>query len=394
MPIALEPLLHQRLDNLSSAATEFVQFASALGNTFDIDQLSRTLDWSMEAFESAKSEATDKAILNRLTKGEYSFAHQLYQEICYESMVRSRKRKIHSVIYANLINANSSTPSSHGAQLLAHHAQEAGNLELALDHLWQACTQAIAAAAIRTAQSLYRRAVLICDQIGEAADIRKIKFASLVFDALHQLAAHQETLDVFKAARSKDFSKLSENEEILIRANIATIQWISGSPIEAYEEAKKAIEMARRANYLPLTSYACFAMANLEHSRGEIKRSVSRLKKMADIFAGDNAAIRFGQTITLPGVMLRAFASWYAVDLGDLSLADQLESEARQIADQENHGYSKTLCNLALGYRLYRTEKYDRATEILSEAYSTCIDESFFGIASITAGWAAALLQK
>lgn len=396
MPLALEPLLHQKFDSLSTPAGEFVQFASALGNTFNIGQLRETLDLPSNAFQAALAETVDKAVLTRLGNGVFVFAHHLYQEICYDSMVRSRKREIHGKIYSTLSQSKKSSDDSfadsNSPQILAYHAQEAGNLELALQHLWQACTQAIATSAIRTAQNLYRRAAFICDQLGGEAEIRKIKFASLVFDALHQLAAHEEILDVFQSARDRDFEGLSENEEVLIRSNIATIQWILGAPEEAFKEAVTAIEMAERLNYLPLTTFANFAMANIDHSRGNIRKSVDRLTKTAGVFTGKNAALRFGQTITLPGVMSRAFASWYAVDLGDIKLAEKLEFEARQIAEQENHGYSKTLCDLALGYRLYRTGVYDQASDVLVRAYNACIEESFFGIAPMSAAWAGACL--
>jgi class 3 adenylate cyclase/tetratricopeptide (TPR) repeat protein len=395
MPLALEPLLHQKFDNLSAPADEFVQFASALGNTFNIGQLRETLDLPNDVFQAALAETVDKAVLTRLGNGVFVFAHHLYQEICYDSMVRSRKREIHGKIYSILSQSNfpdDSLTDSYGPQILAYHAQEAGELERALDHLWQACTQAIATAAIRTAQSLYRRAAFICDQIGSKADPRKVKFASLVFDALHQLAAHEETLEVFQSARAQNFRGLSVNEEILIRSNIATIQWILGAPEEAFEQAQKAIEMAERLNFLPLTTYAGFTMANVDHSRGNIRKCVDRLTNLASGFTGKNAAIRFGQTITLPGVMTRTFASWYAVDLGNILLAEKLEAEARQIAEQENHGYSKTLCDLALGYRLYRTDMCGPAASVLVRTYKACIEESFFGIAPMAAAWAGAAL--
>lgn len=395
MPLALEPLLHQKFDNLTSSAGELVQYASALGNTFKLTQLRQTLDWSGFVFEAALTESVDKAILSRLANGECVFAHQLYQEACYNSMVRSRKREIHANIYTTLMCADLSDTAwadSYGPQIMAYHAQEAGKLDLALDHLWQACTQAIATAAIRTAQSLYRRAVYICDQLGAEADARKIKFASLVFDALHQLAAHEEILEVFQSAREINFEGFSENEEILIRSNIASIQWISGAPEEAYEEAQKALRLAERVNYMPLTTIAGFTMANIDHSRGHVRKCVDRLTQIASLFDGSSSSLRFGQTITLPGVMTRAFASWYAVDLGDVGLAENLESKARQIAMQENHGYSKTLCDLALGYRLYRIGAHDQAADVLERAYTSCIEESFYGIAPMAAAWAGAAL--
>lgn len=395
MPLALEPLLHQKFDTLSRKTGELVQFASALGNRFNENQLKEILQWSEETFDSALDESINKSIFTRIEDGVSVFDHHLYQEICYDSMVRSRKRSIHQQIYTTLSTSKNNTESrghSYEPQILAYHAQEAGNLSLALDHLWQACLQAIATAAIRTAQSLYRRAEFICDQIGVDAWTRKVKFASLVFDALHQLAAHQEVLEVFQSARTQNFEGLSENEQVLIRANIASIQWISGRPIEAYEEAKAAITKAERIDVLPLKAFASFAMANVEHSQGHIRKSIERLTTVAAPFTGKFAATRFGQTITLPGVMLRAFASWYAVDLGDIALAEKLEAEARQIAKQENHGYSKTLCDLALGYRCYRVEDYDRAASVLSRAHKDCMEESFFGISSIASGWAGASL--
>jgi tetratricopeptide (TPR) repeat protein len=396
MPLALEPLIHSKFDKLSPSALSLAQYASALGNKVSETQLMQTVNLPDEDVKKGLAEIFEAKLLRKSNSGSLSFEHHLYQEICYNSMVRNRKREIHRKIY-NEISVRAEKTGAHsvayGSQILAYHAQKAGLLPEALDHLWQACTQAIATSAIRTAQSLYHRAVAICDQIGEDRQLRKLKFASLVFDALHQLAAHEEVLDVFEAARDRSFIGLKRTEEIVVRANIATILWISGKPDRAFPEAELALKLAEELDFIPVSAFANYAMANIEFVHGEIRKSVNRLTRISDIFVGDMAALRFGETITLPGVTCRTFASWYAVDLGELELAEKLENEAREIAVNQDHGYSKTLCDLAKGYKLYRTDKFKEASKFLTRAYSSCINESFFGLAPIAASWASSSLM-
>lgn len=134
--------------------------------------------------------------------------------------------------------------------------------------------------------------------------------------------------------------------------------------------------------------YADFILANIEYSTGSLRMSVDRLRETSDRFKDEERATRFGQTIILPSVMYRAFASWYCVDLGELEEAEKFWSQGDAIASIEDHEYSKAICNMALGYRLYRTEKFLEASEILAGVYKSCLENSYLGIAPMVAGWA------
>lgn len=383
LPLALEPLLRLRFDDLTRQEKKLIDHACVLGSEFSRDDLEMVLGLGQERFSQILDRVVAKKLLFYTDDAHLSFEHRLYHDVCYNSLLRKKRRHIHLKIYQKFEDSYNVEP-----QLLAYHASEANNLDQALVHLWEACDLAIAQSAIRTVRSLYFRVVDICDQIGAEADYQKVKFALKTFDAFHQLTIQKDHLHIYEAALTATNFELSPAEKALVICNIAVIKWISEGDPDAIIEARQAFQMASALNYFPMICYSEFVLANIEFALGHVQAAVTRLQAMADKFGNESRATRFGHTIILPSVMYRAFASWYCVDLGDFDQATKLWEAANHIATREDHGYSKAICNMALGYRLYRMGNSEVAAPMLAKNYQTCLDNSYLGIAPMLAGWA------
>ena len=383
LPLALEPLIRQKIDELSTIEKNIVEHACVFGGDFVLSDCKAIMGLPEVDIEIGLKRLVEKKVFFYKKNDFIAFEHNLYREVAYKSLLRMRRRELHKKAYITLSKSQFVEP-----QILAYHASAANDSEAALRHLWKACDNAISQSAIRTVCNLYFRAIKLCDKISPSEDKQKIKFALKAFDAFHQLTLQGDLLEVYEGALECREYELEPEVEALVFCNLAVIKWIGGETITAIKDAQHALKLAHKINYFPMICYADFILANIEFSTGSLRMSVDRLRATSERFKNEERATRFGQTIILPSVMYRAFASWYCVDLGELEASEKFWATADKIAQIEDHEYSKSICNMALGYRLYRTDKFSEASEILTRVYKSCIENSYLGIAPMVAGWA------
>ena len=76
----------------------------------------------------------------------YTFKHALVRDIAYESLLKARRAELHAKVLAVL-----ETQGIRSFELMAQHAEAAGNDERALDFWEKASAQAMAAPALKEA---------------------------------------------------------------------------------------------------------------------------------------------------------------------------------------------------------------------------------------------------
>jgi len=398
-PLALEPLLRKRFEQLSSTEKKLIHDCCILGYEFPFSLLKTVSDLEENNFEIALNSLIEKKLLVKTSAKTLSFDHQVFQDVCYKSIIQPERRKRHLKVYETYMTLPkpeglSSQSSYIDPQHLAYHAEKSDQLELALDHLWTACGLAMGQSAISTVRSLYYRAIKICDKLGPSAEKRRVLFSLKAYDAFYQLTYDAELLGAFEQALQSSTCELTEAETALIHCNISVAKWIGGNSFEAVESVNLAQSIARKMDYFPMICYAEFSKANIEFALGDVKPAVDRLLSLIEPFEKGSAAKRFGQTVILPSVMYQTFASWYAVELGDISLSKNLWEKARHTADREDHGYSIALCDLALGYRLLREERFDKAADVLLRCHDLCFKGSYLGIIPMVSAWSSLALME
>jgi predicted ATPase len=133
IPSTLHGSLMARLDQLGAA--KFVaQVASAIGREFGFPLL-RAIAPLPEERLRAELVALEEAGLvrsNGSAVGEvFAFKHALVQEVAYETLLRSRRRELHTLI-AQMLQERFPQQARTTPELLAHHWTEAGNVERAV----------------------------------------------------------------------------------------------------------------------------------------------------------------------------------------------------------------------------------------------------------------------
>lgn len=387
VPLEIEPILRGRLEQLSAEAKTLVVHASVFGRESRLSDLQGVLDWTPDRVRAAYDESVEKGIFDTGETADPVFIHDLFQEVCYNGMMRRERRQIHERIYQHITTHYVSGSTFADWQVLARHAYEGGHAQLALKHMAKAFEDANNAGTFRTVRRLYIRAAEICDSLDDG-EFQKFGFAMLSFDATQRLLREAKLLPVFETALREYDQDLKPEEKILVRCHIGLIKWVSGNPKAALGYTGAALDLVKELHHPALEFYSSYVHACAEFATGHVKSAVRRLEREAQKLSGENAHKRWGQSISIPGVIVRAFGAWYAVDFGDMDLARRLHKEARIVADADTSVYAAILCDLAIGYVYYRNGEFRKAADLLEKSYIVT-DKSDHSLAPMTGAWAA-----
>ncbi len=155
VPNSVHGLVASRIDHLGPAAGLVVRTASALGRSFSSGLLSTALGRSViDDVDDAIEELVMANLFSVRLDGWYAFRHALIQEAVYDMLPEAQRRAIHATAYQVLLESASRQPA-----LLAYHAERAGFIAQALDHLEAAGTDAVRRAANQEAINLFTRAL-------------------------------------------------------------------------------------------------------------------------------------------------------------------------------------------------------------------------------------------
>ena len=199
---------------------------------------------------------------------------------------------------------------------LAHHAEAAALFEEALKHLWKACEEAIAIAAIETVHAIYRRARAICAQMGPPGAAPVARFALLAFDALQQLSLEQETRTDMLALTDGTVD-LGPDVRTIARINMALLEWIDGLRVAPGASSSPRSRACARPRF-PRRAYAELVSAYVDYSLAEPRKALDRLDRLTGQLRERHAGGEtFGAVVVIPHILALSFGAWFATDLGN-----------------------------------------------------------------------------
>ena len=181
IPSTLHGSLMARLDQLGAA--KFVaQVASAIGREFGYPLL-RAIAPLPEERLRAELAALEQAGLVRSTGSAvgdaFAFKHALVQEVAYETLLRSRRRELHTLI-AQVLQERFPQQTRNTPELLAHHWTEAGDVERAVSGWLAAGERASERSEYREAMGHLRRGVELVGRLADPVQRRDRELALLL----------------------------------------------------------------------------------------------------------------------------------------------------------------------------------------------------------------------
>ena len=152
IPASLQDSLLARLDRLAPIK-EVAQFAAAIGRDFSYDLLAAITPLTQEQLQAALERLTTAGLISPLPgppPHTYSFKHALVRDAAYDSMLRSRRHRLHGRIAAAL-RSHFAPAVEQNPELLALHLTEAGLHDQAIEAWLAAGLRAIERSATQEA---------------------------------------------------------------------------------------------------------------------------------------------------------------------------------------------------------------------------------------------------
>jgi len=205
LPGSIEAAVTSRIDNLSKEAKYVLKIASIIGRTFPqklLEAVVKDPDAYQHIDELESSEFCIKTIQEN--KAYYAFRHALFQEVAYNSLLKSERLIYHRVI-AEAIESNFKDEMDDYLSVLAYHYFKCEDNKKALQYSIQAGDASASLYANEAALSFYEQALSIADNDSIKADIlEKIADIKIIKGDFKTAAAN------FSDARAKYTGKLDK----------------------------------------------------------------------------------------------------------------------------------------------------------------------------------------
>jgi len=355
VPATVQAVLAARIDRLPPSVKHLLQSAAVIGKTVALTLLETVAE--MAALELRRGLAHLQAAeflyeTSLFPELEYTFKHALTLEVAYQSLLRERRRMLHSAVLAALETRN----REHGpvsVEVLAHHALRGELWESAASYLYRAGARAQAEARFGPAVDFYEAAADALRRLGEAADSRleldvllelwSTRISTNRVENLRELAARVEAL----ARRLQAGPRLAQVQVRQAQAIIVT-DAIPGELASALELARASAVGAETAD-LRTRSYASFVMAVAYRDMGRLEDAIREHDAGARLFATEAAGHEPGLVYPI-FVSLCGWRSEVEAALGRFDAALATGGEALRVAIEIRHSSSLAIANAFLGY--------------------------------------------
>ena len=215
VPAVVQGALQARLDRLDPSTREVLSLAAVIGRTFGLPLLERLVPHERLLPALSELQRLDLVVeTRRRPTPEYRFRHGLVQEVAYNSLVESARRKLHKRVGEALAELSRDS-ADEVWDLLARHFSEADDPEKAVEYLLKAGDAARRIYADQEAIEHYSRARAFLARLGDDRRARDTLFKmALAHHLAFNFEAAEELYDEAFCCRVEEPQPLEPTERI------------------------------------------------------------------------------------------------------------------------------------------------------------------------------------
>jgi predicted ATPase len=398
IPETLQDSLMARLDRLAPVR-EIAQIGAAVGREFSYSLLRVLVGHDETALKHALAQLEQAGLV--FCRGEppeavYSFKHALVRDAAYESMLKSRRQKLHGQIARGLEERFADIVVSQ-PEIVAHHFTEAGLVEPAIDYWLTAGQQAARRSANAEALNHLARGLELLPNIDDAK--LRNKFELLLQTSLgHSLRAIKGwSIDSVKHAytRALQLCKESGFDEHTLPAVFGLWTWnfLRAALREAHVLAEHLVNTAEKAGDTVFKVLAHEALGFTLFAQGQFAPAHAALERSIGMCEDSKAVAYLDLSAQDPRVHVRLYDGMALWLLGYPDQALRICAEARRYADTSQHPFSEAMAQtISLRVHQFRGEAALVARQA-NAAIALCEEHGFvhyLAMALILRGWASA----
>jgi class 3 adenylate cyclase len=369
IPTTLQASLVARLDRLG-AGKDVAVIGAAIGRDFSHELIAAISALAPADLDAAFERlAASRLVSRRGTPPDatYSFKHALVRDAAYATMLRSRRRELHSSIAKVLVEGFPAL-AERQPEVVAQHYTEAGLALEAIGYWVKAGRLAYPRAANREAAEFFEQALHLLDALPEiretleqGIDIR-MDLGNALFPLLERprMGEHLHQAEVL-ARRLGDQIRLARVAAWLTNQRLAV-----GAYDEAFSFAQEALTIARALGDGSLGMVATCHVVSVHLMKGELSEAASLIER-TDVPAG--VGLKPGDVVITPAFLKLLFAD-VLCQLGRFDEAFGHAEVALQIAEAADHPVTLGFALFELGRAHLRRGDLPRATRVLER----CLD--------------------
>jgi DNA-binding CsgD family transcriptional regulator len=362
LPPTVRDAVLARAAALSSAARRLLDVVSLVPARVEL--------WLLEAVAPAEIEQLDACLASGMLREErdaVAFRHELARLAVEGAVPPQRRRRLNAAILRALASPPAGAPDP---ARLAHHAEEAGDIDAVLEHAKAAAHRAEQASAHREAVAQYERVLRVGDGLAPAdrASILAAYAQQATLTGRYEPAidAYAEAIALYGSlgdhVRKGETLSRSTSPYIFVGRN-ADAEAASRAGIDVLETLGESPELA-----VAYASQAALRMLNRDNDEGVAwgEKALTLAHRFADQETVAQALNLIGTSYVMAGEIERG--------IGFLDRSIDVARE-NDLAYRVASGYSMLGSGLGEMYELERSERYSRA--FVAHAYEHGMDESY-----------------
>jgi class 3 adenylate cyclase/tetratricopeptide (TPR) repeat protein len=351
IPETLQDSLMARLDRLAPVK-EIGQIGAVIGREFSYPLVRALVGRDETALKHALAQLEQAGLVFR--RGEppeavYNFKHALVRDAAYESLLKSRRRQLHSSIAKVLVERFPAT-AERLPEVVAHHFTEAEFASEAISYWLKAGRLASARSANLEAANSFERALHVLEALPESQSTLEQGF-ELRLElrlVLSQLGKGQRMLECLREAEALAERLNDDRRRCRVYAFMTVTHSLLGELDEALATGSRALEIAGRLGDLGLRILATSYFVQVNYLRGDYDRVIELATGNLTALPADRVYENFGLVVP-PSVWDRTWLVMSLAELGRFGEAAKYEAEATRLAEPTQHAFTIGFAHFTAG---------------------------------------------
>lgn len=371
IPENVQAVLAARIDRLPVKEKLTLQTSSVIGETFLLSLLDTITEQAEDELHSILDHLQALEFLYETAlfpEHEYTFKHGLTYQVAYNSLLRERRRLLHSQILETL-ETKYGDPRSEDVNRLAHHAFEGEVWSKALVYLRAAGTKAAKRSAYSEAVICFERSLIALRHLPENREMlsQALDIQFELRTSLFPLGKHEDVLKCLQAA-----GELSEGLKDPVRQTWVAIYkchyfWIVGRSAKAYEQGYSAVSMANSVSHFPLTVTINYYLGLCCLSVGEYTGAIKFFHNNVESLEDDATRERYG-VAGYPAAMSATYMAWALSECGRFSEGLRYGQDGVSLAKEINHAWTLVTASWGLASLYINRRDSHAAINLLEQA--------------------------
>ncbi|MEE9159777.1 MAG: AAA family ATPase [Gammaproteobacteria bacterium] len=293
IPASLQDALMARLDRLAPVK-EVAQWAATLGQTFSHELLAAIAQRAASALDEALSQLIDAELLYRRdlsAERMYEFKHAIWQDVAYNSLLRSKRQQLHREI-ACILEERFQDTVEINPELLAHHYREATLPERAIPYALRAGDAAAARYARIEATAHYQETLEMAQSLPPSENASEFQIWAIL--KLANVASNRQQFerDLKNLEKARSLAEKINDKHLLCQILywIGRTNYVLGQFDLGIEYAEKSLQIAEAlGGDDKVTADPVNLLARIHCLRGEPRqasthaaRNVEQMHKLAN----------------------------------------------------------------------------------------------------------------